>query len=1183
VLREHIAQAPSDDAYQWLLLFLVAWCCRNRISETAMKQILAALAIFFRLLGVTVVPWDNRPPPLLKDAFVIPPSTPWPSAITGGMAHAAVTHYDKYVICPEKDCGAVYTLQDALTPVRQGRCTRPVAVSVESPGIHFAFAARPPDASMCGEPLFKLDPKKLNSRNDRSTTPLLMFPFAGLKRGLQNLVLRPGFEDLCEEWRGKYYNKDHKRKEWSDVTYDAETGWPNPVVRGEGAEQEDVSPAMSDVHQSEEWERYQHLGADNKPFMDAETADRMAKRVQYARRRASGYDAPDASRRPKKAKVTPTAASSAPAASAATAAGPAAARADVRQPLLAQPGVLALQLNVDWFQPHKNRSYSMGGVYMTVLNLPREVRYRMENVILIGVLPGPKSTSRVQLQGALKPLVAELNELFQGVRMPSHNAPHGKLVRAFLFNIVCDTDARAPISGAMGHAAKKGCAYCEQSFPCRDFSWSATMRAVGESMLAEPRTNESHRAAALQWAAMPLGPAPERDKQSARTGSRWCALMDLPYFDTVRGVPLDAMHNIFLGTCKALSFMLINPHSVPLDSDEARLYMSTLAEDGAALRAAALSKLAKAEQAKATKCAEAAAKAKPKAPVKRKPPRPRRPARHEEASSSGSEDDSSEEGEEEEEEEEKKIETPMRAMIELPPLLAESDLDRLQEYMNLCDVPRDVAHIPNKIGRKMSKFKAAEWANWITIFAVPHLMELMREKYSLGKPFRFGERHLRLFDTMRDVAETMRGYSFTAAKVLEVEKQMHSIIVGVEQLFGPKAVKPNMHFSLHLGEMIMRFGPPASFSCNAYERYNGLLSNVPMNRAFPETSTIRRALHLIGVCQRVSRAEGASSTAALPLAGQPIKHAVRSDYEFILEMLSGTGEKELTTNDSVTVTLRETASGARQVRSKWATAESLRVYLRALDVTGSESFPGVLRNPATPVDLKDARAADWTRFIAPDRVMNGLMHHYLEAYKVEYPGHTNDELRARFHNLYTLINIHTTLDLGGQVFGSRLGGNFKSSRIVVEYLTGGRWVPWYANVDFYFTHDFQVPTRVAGNLVSVELPRGKLGQRLVGGEWTTKLTKHYFAAVQWYHTGEGNQGQNLFEGIISNSKEQIELKHKLLVRNNPYLNIAEGDANKNAVDRIVCVQQLAGRWIACRRTAATIQAMRIPFGSRQHV
>jgi hypothetical protein len=49
---------------------------------------------------------------------------------------------------------------------------------------------------------------------------------------------------------------------------------------------------------------------------------------------------------------------------------------------------LALQLNADGFQPFKDTSYSVTAIFAVVLNLPREIRFKEENIILLGLIPG---------------------------------------------------------------------------------------------------------------------------------------------------------------------------------------------------------------------------------------------------------------------------------------------------------------------------------------------------------------------------------------------------------------------------------------------------------------------------------------------------------------------------------------------------------------------------------------------------------------------------------------------------------------------------------------------------------------------------------------------------------------------------------------------------------------------------
>ncbi len=60
--------------------------------------------------------------------------------------------------------------------------------------------------------------------------------------------------------------------------------------------------------------------------------------------------------------------------------------------LFKSPHDVGLKVNTDFFQPHKHRNQSIGVIYMTILNLPREIRYDLENVILAGVIPSMDHT-----------------------------------------------------------------------------------------------------------------------------------------------------------------------------------------------------------------------------------------------------------------------------------------------------------------------------------------------------------------------------------------------------------------------------------------------------------------------------------------------------------------------------------------------------------------------------------------------------------------------------------------------------------------------------------------------------------------------------------------------------------------------------------------------------------------------
>ena len=60
-------------------------------------------------------------------------------------------------------------------------------------------------------------------------------------------------------------------------------------------------------------------------------------------------------------------------------------------------------INLDWFQHSK---YSIGAIYLTIMNLPRSECYKPENVILVGIFPGPSEPS--DINSFLDPLVKDI-------------------------------------------------------------------------------------------------------------------------------------------------------------------------------------------------------------------------------------------------------------------------------------------------------------------------------------------------------------------------------------------------------------------------------------------------------------------------------------------------------------------------------------------------------------------------------------------------------------------------------------------------------------------------------------------------------------------------------------------------------------------------------------------------------
>lgn len=131
------------------------------------------------------------------------------------------------------------------------------------------------------------------------------------------------------------------------------------------------------------------------------------------------------------------------------------------QPMLAHPYVYAIMLNVDWFQPFKHTQASVGAIYLTIMNLPYGQRFKRENVILLGIIPGPSEPPR-DINQYLRPLVKELLQFLTGIKMKILCQGKSDIVtvKCILLGVPCDMPAGRKACGFLGHTANLGCTKC---------------------------------------------------------------------------------------------------------------------------------------------------------------------------------------------------------------------------------------------------------------------------------------------------------------------------------------------------------------------------------------------------------------------------------------------------------------------------------------------------------------------------------------------------------------------------------------------------------------------------------------------------------------------------------------------------------------------------------------------------
>ena len=387
--------------------------------------------------------------------------------------------------------------------------------------------------------------------------------------------------------------------------------------------------------------------------------------------------------------------------------------------VLSSPYCYLLTLNVDWFQPFLRTTYSLGAIYLTIQNLPRHLRYKEENVMLVGVIPGPFEP-KLTVNSYLSPLVEELKQSWEeGLSLTTFSGT-AVTVRALLSCVSCDIPASRKVCGFLGHNARLGCNKCLKPFQTNALgrmNYSGYDRSTWP-----PRSVEKHRSD-VRLTLSENTKTKQRAKE-AELGCRYSVLLQLPYFDPVRFTPIDLMHNLYLGTGKHLF----------------KLWVSL-------------------------------------------------------------------------------------------GLLGKTELEKVEKQLKLFVVPNSVGRLPSNIASNYGGFKAAQWRSWITIYSPVVLKSLLPAD------------HLRCWLLFVRACSILSHRVVTNSDIQTADSFLHAFCKKFEQLYGEDNCTPNLHLHLHLKDCLFDFGPPHSFWCFSFERYNGLLGSYHTNQKNIEVQIMRKFIN----------------------------------------------------------------------------------------------------------------------------------------------------------------------------------------------------------------------------------------------------------------------------------------------------------------------------------------------------
>lgn len=198
---------------------------------------------------------------------------------------------------------------------------------------------------------------------------------------------------------------------------------------------------------------------------------------------------------------------------------------------------LAFLIYFDFFNPMSNKMAgkqgSSGVVMMACLNFPPEIRYNIENIYAVSVIPGPVEPKKDDINHFIRPIAQNFKEHFEsGVWISStHKYPHGRLVRSAALLESMDLLASRSWGGigSPSHTLLCSCCYITQAeidnFNIHDFA---------------RRNMPQHREHVKLW--LKASSSAQQKELWKSHAARHCEWLNFPWWDICSASTIGPMH-----------------------------------------------------------------------------------------------------------------------------------------------------------------------------------------------------------------------------------------------------------------------------------------------------------------------------------------------------------------------------------------------------------------------------------------------------------------------------------------------------------------------------------------------------------------------------------------------------------------------------------------------------------------
>ena len=132
-------------------------------------------------------------------------------------------------------------------------------------------------------------------------------------------------------------------------------------------------------------------------------------------------------------------------------------------------------------------------------------------------------------------------------------------------------------------------------------------------------------------------------------------------------------------------------------------------------------------------------------------------------------------------------------------------------------MPNDIGRIPNKVGSGYAGFTAEQWRNWVILFSLYSLRDILPQ------------RDFSCWQFFVKACYILCNCSISLQELNEADRYIMEFLLSFERLYGKEFCNINLHLHAHLKSCILDFGPVYSFWCFPFERMNGILGSYRTN------------------------------------------------------------------------------------------------------------------------------------------------------------------------------------------------------------------------------------------------------------------------------------------------------------------------------------------------------------------